>query len=357
MEFESLLDDVAARRRRRNRSRPTVTTVAKAAGVSRAAVSFAYNAPHQLSPATRQRILATAEQLGYSPDPVARMLTTRESGAIGLLMVEPIESAFADPFTAAFVRGMGQVCDRHGLALTLLPPRRGSSVDAVRSAIVDGVITLGLAADSPALATLQQRELPLVIVDGPPSDHWSSVLVDDETGAFQAARHLAGLGHRAVVVLSFAPQARGSTYYVPAQRLAGYQRGLAVPPTVIEAHSDVASGAGAISQLLVSTARPPTAILAMSDALALGALDACLRHGLRVPEDVSIIGYDDIPVAATASPPLTTVRQPVHEKAVAAMRLLLREITREPGAPILHEHDHLATELVVRASAGPARGA
>lgn len=340
----------------------TVATVARAAGVSRAAVSFAYNAPGQLSIETRQRILRIADELGYTPDPVARMLTTRQSGAIGLLMVEPIEAAFADPFTTLFVRGLGQLCDRFGLALTLLPPLLGSSIAAAQSAIVDGVVTLGLAPDHPAMVALEQRDLPLVIVDGALNDRWSSVQVDDEGGAFLAARHLVDLGHQRVLILSLESRpvslalAGRATYYVPSQRLAGYLRGLGERESVqiVESHSDVESGRQTIRPLLAEAGTRPTAVIAMSDALAIGALRACEDLHLRVPDVCSIIGFDGIPEAATTSPPLSTVAQPIAEKAIAALTRLLHELHAETPAP--HEHILLPTELIIRGSTGPARG-
>ena len=359
---EDVSADLPARRRSRQRRSVTVTTVAKAAGVSRAAVSFAYNAPAQLSPETRQRILQIADELGYAPDPVARMLTTRQSGAVGLLMVEPIEAAFADPLTTLFVRGMGQMCDRYGLALTLLPPQRGSSIAAAQSAIIDGAIALGLAQDHPAMVALGQRHLPLVVVDGPASDRWSGVQIDDAHGAYLAAKHLVELGHRRIIILSFESRpptsfdGGHSTYYVPEQRMEGYRRGLgsAVQAYVVETHSDVESGRLAIMACLTSAQPRHTAILAMSDALAIGALHACQDLGLQVPQDCAIIGFDGIPETAVTTPPLTTIAQPVQEKAALAMQFLLQEIQSETKRP--HEHVVLPTRLVLRASTGPAPG-
>ncbi|MBA3824383.1 MAG: LacI family DNA-binding transcriptional regulator [Ktedonobacterales bacterium] len=358
------------RRGRRTRGRGiTVTTVAKEAGVSRAAVSFAYNMPEQLSVETRERILAVAARLGYSPDPVARMLTTRHAGAVGLLMVEPIESAFADPFTATFVRGMGQMCDRHGLALTLLPPRLGSVTAAAQTAVVDGVIMLGLAADNPGLAALEQRGLPLVLVDSLPHGQWPSVQVDDEVGAYAAARHLVDLGHRHIAILSFTtdptnPAEEGhGQFYVPRQRLAGYQRAFTSAPEPMQVarydvSSNLVSGERMMYAILDRTDLPrPTAVLTMSDAMALGAMRACQERGLRVPQDISVVGFDDIPEAATATPALTTVAQPIFDKATLAMRMLLSQIERdgEGEALLAPQHVVLPTHLAIRASSAPPR--
>ncbi len=347
-------DNPSQQRRTRQRRDVTVATVAKAAGVSRAAVSFAYNSPDQLSTETRSRILRIADALGYAPDPVARMLTTRRSGAIGLLMVEPIETAFADQFMAIFVGGLGQMCDRHGLALTLLPPLLGSSLAMAQAAIVDGVVTLGVAPDLPAMGALEQRHIPLVLVDSAPNDHWSSVQVDDEGGAFLAADHLRELGHQRVAILSFAthPLIGHGASYVPAQRLAGYRRGLgAITPIIIETHSDATHGALATRQLLAETDPRPTAILAMSDALAIGALHACHELGIRVPDELSIIGFDGIPVTSATNPPLTTIEQPIAEKAITAMQRLLHELDDE--VPLRRDHTFLTTRLIVRQSTAP----
>jgi DNA-binding LacI/PurR family transcriptional regulator len=349
---------MAPRRQRKGRMRRAVTvaTVAKAAGVSRAAVSFAYNAPDQISSDTRARILEVAEALGYVPDPIARLLNTRQAGVVGLLMVESIEAAFADPFTSAFVRGMGQMCDRHDLALTLLPPRLGSSALAVQSAIVDGVVTLGLTPDDTLLVALKRRHLPLVVVDGQSNPRWSSVLVDDEAGAYAAAAHLATLGHRRIGIIAFElPSGQRQVSYVTGQRLAGYERGLATAATPIavtraEAHSDAISGAQAMRELLARDELRPTAVLAMSDALALGAMSACEEFGLRIPDDISIIGFDNIPESALTTPPLTTVGQPIAAKAIKAMEVILREL--QDGDPFPRIQEVLPTELIVRGSTG-----
>ena len=356
-----------ARRGRRGRRAITVATVAKEAGVSRAAVSFAYNMPDQLSVETRARILAVAERLGYAPDPIARMLTTRHAGAVGLLMVEPIEAAFADPFTTTFVRGMGQMCDRHGLALTLLPPQLGSVAAAAQSAIVDGVVMLGLAADNPAIAALAQRNLPLVLVDSLPHGQWATVQVDDEGGAYEAARHLVNLGHRHIAILSFTteplhPAQEGhGQFFVPRQRLAGYERAFAAASQPMQVArydvpSNMVSGERMMHELLARTDLPrPTAVLAMSDAMALGAMRACQARGLRVPDDIAIVGFDDVPEAATATPALTTVTQPIFQKATLAMQLLLGEIERDGDEAPAPQHVALPTHLTLRASTAPPR--
>lgn len=356
--------DSRSKRRSRARRRVTVTTVAEAAGVSRAAVSFAYNMPEQLAPETRERILAVAAQLGYTPDPIARMLTTNRSGAVGLLMVEPIASAFADPFISSFVRGMGHICDQRELALTLLPPHKGSVAKAAQGAIVDGIITLGLAADHPGMVALEQRNLPLVVVDGEPHGRWSCVCIDDEGGAFAAARHLVACGHQHVAIFAFEsappnPAVEGrQAFYVPQQRLAGYLRGMATARNAqverYEVHSSRESGRRAALTLLDRPGPRPTAILAMSDAIALGALYACHERGLRVPEDISIIGFDDIPEAAPVQ--LTTIAQPIVHKATLAMELLLRELDHRGEQPPQRVREVLSTHLVQRATTGPAPG-
>jgi DNA-binding LacI/PurR family transcriptional regulator len=348
---------------RRKRRLVTVATVATEAKVSRAAVSFAYNAPEQLSAETRVRILAAAKKLGYSPDPIARMLTTRKAGAVGLLMMNSIESAFADPFAAEFVRGMGRMCDRHNLALTLLPPQSGSISKTALNAIVDGVIALGVTPDHSGILALEQRNLPLVIVDGDPRPPWSCVQVEDEKGAYEAAAHVVSQGHRHIAIFSLEMRPVGLTaeshrsFYVPLQRMAGYQRAFAEASTPVKVETfEILSPEEAdriMRQILRRDDSRPTALLAMSDAIALSALKACHDLHVRVPQDISIIGFDDIPGAATASPALTTVMQPITEKAILAMQLLLREIEREPDEAFASQHVVLPTELKERHSTAP----
>src|SRR6202035_555383 len=177
-------------------SRVTIADVASAAGVSKTAVSFAFNNPERLGQATLERVLGVAHDLGYAPHPAARALSMRRSGTIGVLIPQRLSTVFANPFLSELMQGLGEICEKHDLALLLVPPLDGSLEGAIRQASVDGFVSLGLGPDDRALETLDRLGIPTVLVDSDASPKHPAVNVDDAGGAEAAARHLLGLGHR-----------------------------------------------------------------------------------------------------------------------------------------------------------------
>jgi DNA-binding LacI/PurR family transcriptional regulator len=187
--------------------RITIKDIAGRAGVSKTAVSFAFNDPSRVAPGTRRRILRIASQLGYIPDPVARTLTTKRLGTIGFLLAQPIPVAFKNPFLSQVFQGIGMACQQEGLSLTIVPPLKGCILQAVRSAAVDGFVTLGLETSMKTVELLQQRHIPFVTIDGEPAEQIPSINTDDQGGALAIMEHLLGLGHRRIAILAF-PAAR-----------------------------------------------------------------------------------------------------------------------------------------------------
>ena len=338
--------------------RVTIADVAERAGVSKTAVSFAFNNPDRLNATTASRILDIAQELGYRPDPVARMLTARRTGAIGVLTPQDLSVIFANPFFGAFSAGIAGVAEEAGYGLHFISPLHGSLSRAIHRATVDGVVAIGLTIDHPEINEIRRAGLPMVMVDSDVVGEVASVDVDDETGARLAARHLIELGHRDVAILAIegpraATPGEGG---VVGRRLRGYREtlaeaGIEMPgDEVWTGPSTIAGGIEAVGRLWAS-GRRPTAILAMSDAMAIGAIRAIRDHGATVPNDVSVVGFDDIDLAVSTDPPLTTVHQPVRGKGEAAVRLLLSVIE---GRDLRPGHRRLDTRLVVRGSTGPA---
>jgi alanine racemase len=338
--------------------RVTIADVAEAAGVSKTAVSFAFNRPSRLNVDTATRIMEIANALGYRPDPVARMLTQRRTGTIGVLTPQALAAIFANPFFGMFSAGVAGVAEEAGYALNFISPLHGSLARAIGRATVDGVVVIGLAADHPEIEQIRRAGLPMVTVDSGPFAEHASVDVDDEGGARAAAEHVIGLGHRDILVVAIeAPEHRsGETEGVVARRSRGYRGALEVAGLHLEeadlvvAPSTIAGGVGAIEQAW-SAGRRPTAILAMSDVVAIGVLPAIRERGLAIPSDVSVVGFDDIELAQSTDPPLTTVHQPVREKGEEAVRLLLSAIDGGGQPPA---HRRLATRLIIRASTAAA---
>ncbi|MDA8201942.1 MAG: LacI family DNA-binding transcriptional regulator [Chloroflexi bacterium] len=353
--------------------RPRIADVAEAAGVSKAAVSFAFNNPERLKPETADRIRVVASELGYRPHPVARMLSAQRTMTIGVLTPQPLSQVFANPFFAYFAEGVSSVTEEHGFGLLLISPLRGSLTRALDRATVDGVVALGLDENHPEIEAIRRASVPMVLVDAPGWVEHSSVQVDDEAGARAAAEHVVGLGHRDVLIIAVeGPVANPSPDEGPnggqeigesvtARRLRGYlsalePAGLEVGPgSIVVAPATFEGGEAAFLRAWEDGFRP-TAVLAMSDALAIGALQASRHLRLRVPRDLSVVGFDDLPIGRFSDPPLTTVHQPVRRKGEEAARLLLDGLGARAGSPA--QHRMLKTRLVVRRSTGaPPAGA
>ncbi len=337
--------------------RVTIADVAERAGVSKTAVSFAFNSPDRLNAATAHRILDIAQELGYRPDPVARMLTQRRTGAIGILTPQDLSIIFTNPFFGAFSAGIAGVAEEQGFGLHFISPLHGSLTRAIHRAIVDGVVAIGLNDDHPEIDEVRRAGLPMVLVDSSTTDHVASVDVDDEGGAELAARHLLELGHRDFAILaidrpSATPEPGDG---VVGRRLRGYRTALADAGIDVSDHlvasgpASIEGGRAALGRLWDS-GRRPTAVLAMSDGMAIGAIQVIHERGARVPDDVSVVGFDDVDLAASTDPALTTVHQPVRGKGEEAVRMLLSMIGGRESAP---GHRRLETRLVVRSSTGP----
>jgi alanine racemase len=247
------------------------------------------------------------------------------------------------------IQGLGELCDENDLTMLLVPPLDGSLEGAIRQASVDGFISLGLSPDDGALETLDRLGIPTVLVDSEASANHPAVNVDDAGGAEAAAKHLLDLGHDNLAVIVLPPTRSHAMTPTAARRLAGYRaavRAAAAPePRMVTAGATMAAGALAF-EALPKGKRRPTGVLAMSDMAAIGLMAAAIASGLRVPEDISIVGYDDLPMAAWTTPRLTTVRQPIVEKGRLAARLLIQRLQgKEVGSP-----PPLETSLVVRNS-------
>jgi DNA-binding LacI/PurR family transcriptional regulator len=348
--------------------KPTLRDVAAAAGVSLGTASNAFNRPDLISEGLRERVLEQATRLGYGgPDPAARRLRTGRAGALGLIFTDRLPYAFDDEAAVLFLRGVSGALENSGAGLLLIPtsPTREEGSRVVRGAAVDGFIVYSTPTGDPRLEAALARGLPTVTVDEPLDVPTPFIGIDDRAASLAAARHLAELGHRRVAVVSFPEYARDDEtlpFDVPRERLAGYRDGLGEawdPELVVISHTNhQETGRRLLGELLELEPRP-TAVLAMSDALAAGVLRGAAEHRVAVPSELSVIGYDDVPLAALTEPPLTTVAQPTEHKGELAARLLLRELESD-GQPSAegpergsHPRTFLPTELVLRGTTAP----
>lgn len=338
----------------------TIKTVAKAVGVSPSTVSNAYNKPGQLSQALRERILATATELGYAgPDAAARTLRSGRAGSIGVLFTDRLSYAFSDPFAVGFLAGVAAEAERTSTSLLLMPvsdPDDEPGALAVRQAAIDGAVVFCVEKDHPALSTLQARNIPMASTDrvDDPAARW--VAIDEHEAAAAVGAHLTKLGHERIAIVVDTNRPAGEYAEVIERaavtctdcglRIDGLISGLAGAEVQIVSggHNAVASGRAA-GELLLDFQHRPTAVVGLSDVLALGVIEAMRTRGLTPGRDISVTGFDDIPAAEATG--LTTVRQPIAEKGRLAARQLLDPTAIEPQVL-------LPTELVVRSSTGPA---
>jgi DNA-binding LacI/PurR family transcriptional regulator len=346
-------------------TRMTVKSLAAALGVSPATISNAYNRPDQLSADLRQRILAAADELGYpGPDAAGRTLRMGRAEAVGVLLSERLSYAFSDPFAVEFLTGLSEVVEEHGISIVLMPlsrPTAGSTqadsdVTAIRHANIDALAIHSMPPDHPAAMLAKARGIRLVTTDASSDPESSWVAIDDSGAGVMVGEHLAGLGHRDLVVLAETNQPAGSpgrrlaeselSFLDCAARVAGLRQATAGQIMIVSGgHNSLESGASATAWLLDQD-QIPTAIVGLSDVLALGALQTLASRELGVPTDVSVCGFDDIAAAAAAG--LTTVHQPIREKGQHVGRLLI-DPESQPRQVIL------PISLLTRDTTGPVR--
>ena len=348
--------------------RVTLQTVADRVGVSRMTVSNAFSRPDQLSAELRDRILSAAHELGYvGPDPAARALARGRTGAVGILLTNSLHDAFSNEVATTFLGAISDELAPTGLALTLLSSGKGDIIPA-RDVPMDGALVYSCDADSAGVEWLRRRNLPLVFVDQQPVDGIPSVNVADRSGARAAAEHLVALGHRRVGILTsshtgpygevVAPEVAVSVgAHVSTERMRGWLDGLAtaaiVPQIIQLPRSEEPLGYDGAEQLLTMHPRP-TALLCFSDVIASGAMRCAAHLGMAIPDDLSIIGFDDSPLALRMSPPLTTIRQDISSKGRIAVSTLVADIDDvRTGSARSSERVLVPTELVVRASTAP----
>ena len=337
--------------RRQARSRD----VAKMAGVSRTTVSFVLNdVPGvKISEETRQRVLKAARQLNYYPTAAARSLASGKTHRIGLILGEGQERLAADAFLPTFLQGVTASVHQRGYLLMLQlaedVPSHEAYVRLIREQQVDGVILSGPRSDDPLLPQLAEERFPLILHGQLDGFDFPCVDVENHAGAYQAVKHLVALGHRRIGFISNAPLSYSGTQ----DRFAGYRQALAEhdiaqdPALVRTAAFLPQSGWAAMKELLDLDDRP-TAVFAAGDVVALGAMSAAHAAGLRIPDDVAVMGFDDIFLAGHAHPPLSTVRVPAYGLGWTAAEVLIALIEGDEEVSSVM----LETELVIRESCG-----
>jgi LacI family transcriptional regulator len=330
----------------------TIRQIAKLAGVSRSTVSRVLNNHPNVSPQTREQVSQVITETGFRPDPIARSLSSRRADIIGLVIPLAIQSLFEDPFFPRLMQGISQGCNQHDYTLTLFLLHTLQEEDTLyarisRRQFLDGLIVTGTRSEDPLIPMLLANQVPFVMHGRHEDPRVSFVEVDNATGAHAAVTHLVRQGRRRIALItgpsgSLASEDRKQGYLQALQ-----ERRVPVDEALI-AHGDFTetSSYEAMQRLLPLEL---DAVFVASDSMALGAMRALREAGRSVPEEIAIVGFDDMPQAATADPPLTTIRQPIQRAGVLAVDVLI-DILKNGVAP--PRRIILPTELVVRASCG-----
>jgi DNA-binding LacI/PurR family transcriptional regulator len=338
----------------------TLQSIADEVGVSRMTVSNAFSRPDQLSAELRERILAAAAELGYvGPDPAARALARGRTGSIGLLLDDTVSESFANAVSAELLASVADALNDEGFALTLLGPSERAGFFPARDVAIDAALVYSCNPDTAGIGWLDKRQIPMVTIDSNVRPGVPSVNIDDRAGARAAAQHLLDLGHTRIGILGLqdaekpGPSSDLSTIadsYPIRERMLGWHDALdaaGVTPTVrLAPYRPLGAAEDAGRDLLTSA--DVTAVLCFSDVFATGVMRAAESLGRSIPDDLSVVGFDDNPASSTTRPPLTTVRQDISEKGRVAVALLVETLAgRTPAAA------QLPTTLVVRASTAP----
>lgn len=334
--------------------KPTIYDVAEKAGVSIATVSKVINETGRIGEKTRKRVLQVMDELNYRPSVVASALTGKNTYTIGLLLPD-----LANPFFAEIARSVEDRGHELGYSLVMCstdnkPDKEGRYLSVLRQKSVDGVIlatgiyrdeTLRELIDHKIPIALIARDMPHLTVD--------TVRVDDFVGGYQATHHLLELGHRRIAIIVEDLNVMSSRERLRGYREAHQERGVPVDESLVLVSDFTVEDGKRVTGQLLDRDEPPTAIFACNDLLAIGVIQAARLRGLIIPDDLSIVGFDNTILATIVDPPLTTVAQPIHEMGRQVMDLLIQEIENKKQAK---RRVVLLPELIVRQSTAPYAG-
>jgi DNA-binding LacI/PurR family transcriptional regulator len=338
-------------------SRPKRTTsldVAKSAGVSRTTVSFVLNNVPDvaISKSTRQRVLDVARSLDYHPNAAGRKLVSGKSRTLGLVLCQSAQQVSADALLPQVLLGVEQAAIQAGYQVLLKPVEPDDSLGytkLVNENFVDGILLSGPRQNDEEIVRLHEDGFPVMLMGQLPGSTIPFVDIDASAGAETATKHLIERGHRRIAFITNAPL----TFTSAQQRLEGYSSalttsGLTVDPSLVqEGNYTPASGYEAMMRLLSVSPRP-TAVFVASDVVAMGVVLAIKRAGLCIPQDIALVGFDDIPLAEYFDPPLTTIHLPAFGLGCAMGERLIRMIQSEG---LDSDAVFLQSELIIRESA------
>jgi LacI family transcriptional regulator len=330
----------------------TIEEIAKRASVSRSTVSRVINDDPHVSAKTREKVRAVVQRFNYHPNLVARGLAAGRTNILGLIIPTGVSALFSDPYFPLLIQGVSSACNthNHSVMLWLAEPdfERRMIHQIIGNGLIDGVLIASMLVNDPVVEALSKSKKAFILVGRHPTDNAISYIdVDNHNGAREMVAYLLRLGRRRIATIT-GPR----NMIAGADRLEGYLealrlRGMNADPNLItEGDFTEEGGYAAMQHLLPQT---PDAVFAASDIMALGAMRALHEAGKRIPDEVAVAGFDDMPFSARTTPPLTTVRQPIQRTGATAAETLIDMIANPSLQP---RRIILPTQLVIRASCG-----
>jgi len=327
----------------------TINEIAKLAGVSRSTVSRVINNDPNVRDRTRAKVQAIIDEIGYQPNPVARSLISGRTRVLGLVIPMSYSSVFTDPFFGILSQGISSTCtvNNYTLMLWLIEPdyEKRANQNILNNRLIDGIIIASNVIDDPLIEGLISRNVPLVLIGRNNRPEVSSVDADNIHGGMMAVRHLLSTGRDQLATIT-----GHMDLYSARDRLEGFERGLQEKnlPILEEriAYGDYTEKGGYLQAKSLLAHSSFNGLFVASDLMGFGALRAIHEAGLRVPEDIAVVGFDDIPAASRHMPSLTTIRQPIHQMGSIAAQTLIDQL--ESGNTITPRRIILPTELVAR---------
>lgn len=334
--------------------KPTVKDIAQLAGVSATAVSMALRDHPRIGGATKKRIAAVAKKLHYVPNYAARTLKTERSGTLGLVITNIL-----NPFYPELAKGIEEKAQELGYNIILCSTDYDSSreneiIHALRSKGVDGIVFASVLVNDPNITPLVAEGFPFVLVNRRVHNRRlekkiDCVVLDNIAGGYMAIQHLYGLGHRSIAIITGALDTSTAKERTQGARKAFMEHGLVVRPDLIRECSYSKQGAYLVTREMLALQSPPTAIFAENDYMALGVREAILESGLRIPDDVALVGFDDIEATSLRGVEITTISQKKYEMGALAVECLVERIK---GKRLQAMQIVLRPEVIIRMSCG-----
>lgn len=327
----------------------TINEIAKFAGVSRSTVSRVLNNDKNVSKRTRAKVQAVIDEQGYQPNPVARSLISGRTRVLGLAIPMIVSSLFRDPFFSLLAQGISTVCtmNNYTLMLWLMEPNyeKRTCDNILNNRLIDGIIVASSKIGDPLIEGLITRKVPLVQIGRNDCPDVSSVDADNIHGSVIAVRHLVSIGRKQLATITGQME-----LYSGRDRLTGFKHGLQENnlPILDEriAFGNFTEESGYTQTKVLLSKTPFDGLYIASDMMAFGAIRAINEAGLRIPEDIAVVSFDDIPPAAHHQPPLTTIRQPIQQMGSMAAQTLIDQLeNNDTGTP---RRIILQTELKIR---------